>query len=501
MSRIRNANEFLIEFRRISQNYEYHFRQKIEEIRKEYRNNPTGAPPPFVDDSLEAHARQYVINELLQSLNWRLNCSPTDGLPNMVPEAPIGSVATGTTRFLDYLGFEWDCNKPLLIVEAKRPSTILPQPNDRLVGNTAVLISSALNGNIEGLTMEWNGYLTTLRDYVRTSFERTDYIPKRVVITNGDWLIVFTDPEEAFINERPADPSKILIWDNRNEIEQRYVELYREIEHSAVLGEHPSITAEELLFYVQPKSINRLMHGIRLTYFEEPQMYFGVRPQIKVAPLVFIGTQVGSWLRVEKPIKQNVFELPHSYDQLGEHLNMVKEAAESLLNGVKTLLSSTQDPISLTYHYRTLDSLDLLKGVKEERYNAYYRITEYIIVTGHDTHYLKAQPSISDCPYHEWSTCQQHGVAIPQSICVRSTDKPRSYFISNELHHCAHQGVDSVKSNRISEGNRERCGPRSGEIGCAFCEIYSIENLLCCRTCFLEEVCTIAQVFVLPCRM
>jgi len=140
-------------------------------------------------------------------------------------------------------------------------------------------------------------------------------------------------------------------------------------------------------------------------------------------------------------------------------------------------------PASLMAHYSTQDSLDLLKGVKEERYISDYRVTEYVIVAGQETHYLKAQPSISDCPYHEWSTCQQHGFAIPQSIGIRSTDKPRSSFINSELHHCAHQGVDNTKSNRISEGNRERCGPRSGEIGCAFCEIYSIENLLCCRTC------------------
>lgn len=73
MSRTRNADEFLIKLRRISQNYENHFRQKIHEIRREYGNNPTGTLPPCIDESLEAHARQYIINELLQGLNWRLS--------------------------------------------------------------------------------------------------------------------------------------------------------------------------------------------------------------------------------------------------------------------------------------------------------------------------------------------------------------------------------------------------------------------------------------------
>lgn len=419
----------------------------------------------------------------------------------MVPEAPIGSVTTGTTRFLDYLGFEGDCTAPLLIVEAKRPSTVIPQPVDRLVDDTSSLISIALNGNMKVLTGEWSEYLTTLRDYVRTTFERTSCIPKRVVMTNGNWLIIFLDPEEAFISERPVNPNKILIWASRNEIEQRYVDLYRALEYSAVLNEKPTIAVDQLLFNVRPESIDRLMYGLRLSYFEEPQMYLDVRPQIKVAPLVFIGTQVGLWLRVEKPIEQNVFVLPHDYAQLGNHLNMVRTAAESLLNEVKALLSSTQDPISLTNHYRTQESLNLLKGVKEERYNADYRVTEYIIVTGNKTHYLKANPSIPDCPYHAWSTCQQHGVAIQQPICARSTEIPRSFFVDNELHHCAHQSVYRSKSNPITDDNCERCGPRSGEIGYAFCEIYSFENLLCCRTCFLEEVCTSAPVFVLPCGL
>jgi hypothetical protein len=65
-------------------------------------------------------------------------------------------------------------------------------------------------------------------------------------MTNGDWLVVFTDPEEAFISDRPVDPNKILIWANRNEIEQRHVELFRVVEHSVVVGKQPNIAFEEL---------------------------------------------------------------------------------------------------------------------------------------------------------------------------------------------------------------------------------------------------------------
>ena len=68
----------------------------------------------------------FIINTLLEGLNWRLNSKPEDGLPNVLPEAAVRSEASGTRRFLDYLGFERETLKPLLVVEAKRLKAPLP---------------------------------------------------------------------------------------------------------------------------------------------------------------------------------------------------------------------------------------------------------------------------------------------------------------------------------------------------------------------------------------
>lgn len=319
-------------------------------------------------------------------------------------------------------------------------------------------------------------------------------------MTNGDWLILFTDPKSVFIDGKP-DSGRILVCENRNDIEQRYVELYREMEYSSVLGKQQEITLSDLPFYIQPESIVHLMRGLRLAYFEDPTMYLNVKPRIQVSPLVLLGTQVGTWLKVEKPIEENTFTLPHSYSGLSEHLNSVKNAGDTLLEEVNKLLPTALEPTAIADHYRSQDSLDTLKGVKEESYHSDRRFSEYIIVTGNETHYIKEQPSVSNCPYHEWSNCQRQGYAFSQPIKIRTTNSLRSFFVDNEPHHCAHKGVYDAKSSNISDINRERCGPRSGEIGCAFCELYSIDNLLCCRTCFLEEVCTSTQVFILPCEI
>ncbi len=70
--------------------------------------------------ALECHARQYVVNGVLTALNWRMNLSPSEGLPSLTPEVAITSSESGRVLFLDYFGRDTTTNDPLLIVEAKR---------------------------------------------------------------------------------------------------------------------------------------------------------------------------------------------------------------------------------------------------------------------------------------------------------------------------------------------------------------------------------------------
>lgn len=127
MSRVRNSYEFLRRLRGISGAYDQLFRPRIDKIRNQFSRTPLGAVPPDVDESLEAHSRAYFVNGFLAALNWRLDVTPEDGLPNLIPEAPVSSSETGRRRFLDYLGFERGTTRPLLVVETKRPSAPLPR--------------------------------------------------------------------------------------------------------------------------------------------------------------------------------------------------------------------------------------------------------------------------------------------------------------------------------------------------------------------------------------
>ncbi len=491
VSRVRNADEFLLRFRKACDDYKRLFGPRVAKVRAEYAKSPVGKPPPSVDESLEAHIRVYVVNALLAALNWRLDAKPENGLPNLIPEAPIESEEKGTTRFLDYLGFERQTNCPLLVVETKRPSSPLPRlamPADNSVSSSIpAIISQGLVG--EQLMGPWSEWLTTLRDYVRSVQEKAQRTPRRVVLTNGDWMFLFLDPVDAFCDGNTPNPNRILAFLNRSDIEQRSTELFRHLEYGAVSRAIPGLTPGELLFHVNRKVVDCLMHGLRLWYNEKPG--YKPSPNITVAPVIFLRTQYDTRLRVEAPPK--VYEVPHQPDQLLQHLTAVQEAAINLLGLVNNALGTYFEPPALVKHYEDEESFDAVRGVMECSED------EFLVVTGAKTHSLLPESSVPLCPHHDWGQSNVAGVACTPSIMLRSID-PRAFFFSSEMHHCAHRDVAAAKASQIAAENRMRCGARSGQAGQAFCEIWRFESHLCCRTCAFEEVCTKAEVFRLPCQ-
>ena len=101
MSRVRNADAFLLRFRGSRKTYEKIFAKRIADIRQKFTGQPQES---LLDNTLEAHERTYIVNDLLAALNWRLDARTEDGLPNLIPEAPVRSEERKTVRFLDYLG-------------------------------------------------------------------------------------------------------------------------------------------------------------------------------------------------------------------------------------------------------------------------------------------------------------------------------------------------------------------------------------------------------------
>ena len=498
MSRVRNADEFLQKFRRLRRAYENDLVPLVAKARDQYVAIAGSEPPSSLDDNLEIHLRVYFINILLESLNWRFDKDTYGYTPNLLPEAVVRSVQSGHRRYLDYLGFEAETDRPLLVVETKRPNSPLPRRADAAFASRAdlsfldvrLLIRQTLLDGLSGekLHGEWNEWLGTLRDYVRSVHSATGSVPKRAVITSGEWMFVFLDPESTFVaGQRDGD---ILVFETAEAIEEDYVDLFNHLEHQIVLGASDRLEIGELPFHIDRARVARVFHGLRLRY-DECKRAYSVGPVIHVAPILWIKSSNGVWLRVEDPTMD--YELPHKSEDLGGHLSDVRDAAVAFLAQVNEGLGATFEVTSIVAHYEDDEGFDDCPGVKDIGDDLFF------LVTGEHTHYVRPEPTVTDCPFHQWSACRQQDVADDDGIFRRSLD-PRAFFTDGEVHHCAHRHVLAAKASQITGENDTACGPRSGKKGQAFCEIGRFEWHLCCRTCAFEEVCTKAEVFHLPCQ-
>jgi hypothetical protein len=483
MRRIHNANDFALEYRRCRSNYDRTFGAMVADIRAKFATGVDAS----VDDSLEAHLRTYVVNDLLRALNWNMGIAPDAGLPNLVPEAPLWSPTTKTQRFLDYLGIErTDCARPLLVVETKRPSAALPQPLGRRVQvDPAEAVALGLQG--KKLSVEWSTWLNDLRDYARAVELKTGTMPKKVVITNGTWIIIFTDPQDAFGISGTVSASKILVFEDEAAVDADYPLLFRQLEYSKLSDVREPIDVSEVAFCIRAGTVARVVRGVQLLYIENPGINDPPSPFIKIVPLLFLGSTTGEWVCVKGP---GDIEMPSRDHELPAHIAEVDQVSSKMIADCATILGGLPAPTSLDAHFAS--GLDRLPGVREIRANMYF------VVTGQGAHYYREQPSVHACPWHDWQKAKDVGLESSHHIRQRSVD-PRAYFRSGESQHCAHRSVQQMKRSQITASNRGDCGPRSGRDGEAFCEVWSFDTHLCCRTCAFETVCTSSKIFPLPC--
>jgi hypothetical protein len=219
-------------------------------------------------------------------------------------------------------------------------------------------------------------------------------------------------------------------------------------------------------------------------------------PSIRIAPIFFLRSKFRTWLQVD-PLEDGE-KVPQTADKLTDHLLVIQQAAIRLREQIEYVLEDELVLQSLEAHYKDESDFRAMKGVTELEPTPGARERRFIVLTGAQTHYLKAQGEFSGCRWHEWKACSDHGKARPYAAVLVRSVKPRSFFVTGEEHHCAHRDVIGPKEIQITSENEARCGPRSGA---AFCEIYPFEQRLCCRACAFETVCTGAEMFrELPCE-
>jgi hypothetical protein len=488
--RTRNAEEFLERYRQIRQSYEAGPVPRLAALREMY----VGEGEVGESTLLEAHVRHHLVDPTLEALNWPLALNSSPERSDVAVEMPVRSDERGTVRFLDYFGVDRHSERPLLIVETKRPDD--PQPELVRRGrrvNGAEAIARGLAG--ESMRGGWDEWLGTLRDYVRSVFAGAGVPPPRVVITNGVWMAVFLDPASAFLDDGTIDPAQILYCKDRDEVEERAAEIFHHLEHQAVLGDCGELLPGGLGLMIATADVQTLMHAVRVRYSASRGVY-RFRPMITVAPSVLLQSRTGAWLYVGGRWEA---ELPTDPEKLELHRIDVEEQARALLQRVNVALGVDFQPAPVTETSRVASGGENLTGA---RYSGVREIDpdEYYIITGDHAHFLVADPHTRACPFHQWRESRTQGVASTAAPIDVPSVEDRSFFTTGSEHHCSHTDVHAAKRTPVTPENLLRTGPRGGRIGEAFCLLWSLERHLCCRTCVFQPVCVAAEGFRLPCR-
>lgn len=485
---VRSANDFRLAYRRLQADYDRLYEPKVTEVRAVLADPKR--KDPNLEEALEAHVRTYLIDGILKALRWVIVPSTPAEIANMIPEAQVDP-ATGDRRFMDYFGYEREVDQPLLIVEAKRPSEFPVQPGGSTEPASAMVSGWLKQSN--GAPGEWKKWIPSLQEYIVSVFARTSTYPARSVITDGNWLVIFENTQDSFGAGGSRDTRYIHAFKDRDDVDERYDLVFRLLDQRLVSRSAVEIAPGAIAGSIASARVVQLLHGLRLRY-ATTETVGRLVPTISVTPLILLRSDTGSWLRVAH--NDDVYLVPYRYDEIPKHLNEINAAAEDLLNRVHRQLGLQLQPATIEEHYSDGEAFEGLPAVEEIRRQS----DHFRVVTGQFTHFLLAEPTVPNCPHHDFGkSVVLHCQVGELPIINRSIETPRAYFTNTQQHHCCHEDVDAAKHIIISEENEQCCGIRSGRKGDVFCEIAPFDEFLCCRTCCFQKVCTASQVLRLPC--
>lgn len=527
MKTIENADDFKQEFSNLVTQHETIYNPIYEEIRRKFQvkyassSQAQSTISKKVDVALEAQIRAMFLDPLLKALNWNVTYNPDESQVlsevQLLVEPPSKSVVDKWIYF-DYLGVEKinDSLTPLLLFEAKKPECSLPNHLNLMVRNSDFLrlekdlqlVEIIINGIKDAsestvgkrINGEWKDYTYQLYGYVRSIHARTGEFPKKVAISNGDWLVIFTSPEEVFNGSasNPIQHGHVLVFTDRKDIIQRANVLFLHLNYFSLVEKPFEVSVADLSFR---GPFSAAIQGLMVMRFAEPNLpkLNRVRvdsiAKIKIDPIIYLKSTHGSWCftREDQPLI-----LPDDLAHLQAHLHEVKVAFDGFLSRIRTIVGDTINIISLDELYRGKD-FKFVKGVT--RYLDEENI--FLVTTGNCSHFINFQPTKTNCEtemWFHWDRCPSSFRQPTPGPIMKSSFEKKSLFFSGQCNHCAHSATFDVKKNQITPQNIKECGARSRDIGSAFCEIWEFEQYLCCRTCVFQTVCSKSTHFQLPCQ-
>lgn len=473
------------------------FKRKLENLIDSFRRgrHPT-APLPFLGaiqaDPHEHDTRAEFLDVLMTNLGWPRGSANA----KVIEEARIKK--DDTTLFLDYLGVNPESRAPVIIVEAKawpKPwialsSAALSKEGSKTNYNDRTLVAAALD-RIKGgenpslVTAEWTSWLSKLVDYVRSVRNASGHMVKRVALTSGQWLVVFRNPENAFIDVK-TEPSEIFVFTIDNYVGHSDI-IFELLDYNALDPSPPDfIRASQLVSHLTHASVKYCFKGLYVMRNVRKGAHIVVKPQLFFYPAIIFERNDGGLVTVVDFDAERV--LPDEADDLETHIANMESATAALTASVETELGGKIE-FSGTERFpgfleRSFSNSDRGAAPIEQQKKLLKRIQtvsdEFVLVTGMQAHFLRSSPSVDSCANHSWASCKTQKQARGTAPIVSRSVDPISFFITGEDHHCAHQ---QVADHRLGK-----------------CQIALFEDYLCCRSCNLESYCwTSQESALLPC--
>lgn len=484
-----NEVDFSNQFRKACADYEQEIRDQLRAVFNAM--DPAVRDNTSRDENLEEHIRTYVIDPLLESLNWRVG-------KNTIVEAFVRDRETHRRRRLDYLGFECNTTRPLLIVEAKRPDAPFldvkrsAEPGRNYLYNDLLLqaLHHLKDPGVQRppLLDDWFEWLTDVRDYCLSTQENTGVMPIRLIITNGTWLVLLTDLDDAFKGTAVPTSSKIRLYQNSGHILENAREVFNLLDYRQLVALNQPFLPADLPAHFDCGQFEFGMSALHIFYADTPFRREPV-PAVNVEPEVILRHRTGGWVRVTSDCGAR---LPHNPKYLDQYLDEVKVAHQSLMAQLHLVVGRHIPLLPISEHYERGFYAEL-PGLRRISTN------EFLAITGAEPNFVKGSAEFDACRYHWFDLAAMDQVA-PLRVPSGASTNPRTHFGSGTALHCAHRAVQALKSASIGTDNRARFAPRDDAEDGPFCKLWGFETFLCCHRCIFQPVCHQSVGAVMPCR-
>jgi hypothetical protein len=324
-----------------------------------------------------------------------------------------------------------------------------------------------------------------LFDYVNSLVGRT---PVRVAITNGDWLIVFEDPANAFTGTEPTSADAINYYGSRADILKNAGEVFASLNYDMMVPLGRPIETGELLAHIAPASVTHTMRAARITY-TDTQTGLGVVPTMHLVPELLLFRADGGWLRVFANV---AFALPHAPDALANHLAELEDAQTQLLDAVVAALGAMPPLLTLEDAFAN-GWLGVQVPAVQSLGNG-----SHLAILGSHSHFILPSGAYSGCPFHGAAGAIEHD-AFLGFLVPKPSSQHVTHFGDQSSHHCAHRTMRQLRAQQIAEHNRQNFAPRETVEDGPFCKLWGFEHHLCCQTCAFCNVCSQSIGNQMPC--